>query len=126
MATATLDLDREARIAAHSERIAREMGLHNVDGNYERHPLAPVPPQREFRSAPKAKPMRPHDINNVQFLNLETARDILHEVAKVAPHLAAKAIAHVEAAYRDLLTERERVVLAGMAARKFAREAKTA
>ena len=85
--------------------------------------LAPLPPKdREFRSRPDAKPMGRADIANVQFLNIETARDILQAVAQSAPKLAAKALVHVEQNYRELLTEGERFALSAMAARKFMRE----
>lgn len=105
---------------------ARELGLHNAPDTYEGPPIAPLPPKgREFRSRPDAKPMSRSDIANVQFLNLDTARDILQEVAVAAPELAAKAREHVEANYRELLTDNERYALSAMAARKFMRELET-
>lgn len=102
---------------------AKELGLDKAPDVYAGPPVAPLPPaKREFRSRPDAKPMSRQDISNVQFLNLETARDILQAVAQSAPQLAAKALVHVEANYRELLTEGERFTLSAMAARKFMRE----
>ncbi len=102
---------------------AAELGLHNADGNYELPPIAPLPAKtEEVRSRRWAKPMKRSDIANVQFLNVETAREILAEVAATAPEIAAKALKHVEESYRALLTESERFTLSAMAARKYLRD----
>jgi hypothetical protein len=43
------------------------------------------------RNRRNARPMRRRDFASVHFLNVRTAREILHEVAATAPVLAAKA-----------------------------------
>src|SRR3954471_24033485 len=102
MATATrgdvcLERDHRARIEGHANRIAAQLGIDNANGNYQLPPIAPLPSAtRDFRSSSDAKPMGRSDIANVQFLSLEAAREILDQVAAVAPEIAAKARQHVE------------------------------
>ncbi len=119
--------DRTRALKAHANRIAAQLGIDNANGNYELPPVAPlVSATRNFVSQPNAKPMKRSDIANVQFLNIHTAREILNEVAAVAPGIAAKARQHVEEQWASLLTEAERFTLSAMAARKFLREREAA
>ena len=104
--------DRTLAMKAHANRISAELGFDNAGGNYEIPPVAPLPPTtRDFKSNLNARPMKRSDIANVQFLNIETAREILNEVAAVAPGIAAKARQHVEEQWAALLTESERFTL---------------
>lgn len=136
MATATIGLgskdlsvrefkaDRKRALKAHARRVSVELGLHNANGTYQMPPLAPLPAKSlDVRSNPNGKPMKQSDIANVQFLNVDTAREILAEVGATSPEIAARALKHVEDEYRTLLTESERFVLSAMAARKYLREA---
>jgi hypothetical protein len=107
---------------AHSRAVIEEWGLDHAGGEYEMPPIAPLPTRPNFKSRADATPMGRDDVANVTFLNIDTAREILNEVAAVAPEIAKCAIAHVERQWRDLLTESERYTLSAMAARKFMRE----
>lgn len=76
----------------------------------------------DFRSAPNARQMTQRDIQNIQMLTREDAKELLDAIEAVAPEIVARVKQQIDRDWDTMLDASERFTLTALGCRKAARE----